>query len=242
MAINKVHQGLSLNWAMVTNNTARDGGRIWVIWDDNNYEVEILSIEAQVIHAKVKSLPTSSTWWMSVVYGFNRVAERTALWELLVHMDTSVNGPWVVMGDFNNVLAMCERIGSEVTNAELRGFQDCVDDCGLVDFPAQGAYYTWNNKHELGAMVFSRIDRAMANDEWLHIILRLLLCFIPKSEKDVSQSFKLLEDAKHSSLAQKAKAQWFAEGDDNTKYFHSTIKARRVSNWVLSINDMNGNM
>ncbi|XP_074305703.1 uncharacterized protein LOC141640924 [Silene latifolia] len=71
------------------------------------------------------------------------------------------------MGDFNNVLAMNERIGSEVTNAELRGFQNCIDACGLMDIPAHGAFFTWNNKHEVGDKVYSRIDRVLVNDEWL---------------------------------------------------------------------------
>ncbi|XP_074306230.1 uncharacterized protein LOC141641471 [Silene latifolia] len=73
------------------------------------------------------------------------------------------------MGDFNNVLAMNERIGSDVTAAEMKGFQDCVDVCGLMDLPAQGAFFTWINKQEPGSMVFSRIDRAMTNDEWLNM-------------------------------------------------------------------------
>ncbi|XP_074288831.1 uncharacterized protein LOC141613983 [Silene latifolia] len=82
-------------------------------------------------------------------------------------MNTLVNGSWVVMRDFNNVLSLNERLGSEVTNYEIRDFQKCVAKCGLVDVPAQGAYVTWNNKHDPGSMVFSRIDRVMSNDEWL---------------------------------------------------------------------------
>ncbi|XP_074315498.1 uncharacterized protein LOC141651698 [Silene latifolia] len=143
------------------------GGRIWILWDANNYDVVVLRSEARVIHAKVAFLPTGGVWWMSVIYGFNRIAERIPLWQSLKEMHYVVNGPWIAMGDFNNVLAMSERIGSEVTVAELKGFQECVADCGLLDLPAQGAFFTWNNKHEPGAMVFSRLDRAMVNDEWL---------------------------------------------------------------------------
>ncbi|XP_074315690.1 uncharacterized protein LOC141651897 [Silene latifolia] len=98
---------------------------------------------------------------------FGWIAERIPLWDSFIHMHAVVNGPWVVMGDFNNVLAMNERIGSETTNAELRGFQECVATCGLMDTPAQGAFFTWNNKHEVGDMVFSRIDRVLINNEWL---------------------------------------------------------------------------
>ncbi|XP_074277529.1 uncharacterized protein LOC141601159 [Silene latifolia] len=106
-------------------------------------------------------------WWMSVVYGFNRATKRIPLWQSLLLMHQVVNGPWVVMGDFNSVLAMDERIGSEISVAEVRDFQKCVDACGIGDIPAQGSFFTWNNKQEVGDMVFSRIDRAMFNVEWL---------------------------------------------------------------------------
>ncbi|XP_074277754.1 uncharacterized protein LOC141601377 [Silene latifolia] len=71
------------------------------------------------------------------------------------------------MGDFNSVLAMDERIGSEISIAEMRDFQECVEACCISDIPAQGSFFTWNNKHEVGDLVFSRIDRAMVNDDWL---------------------------------------------------------------------------
>ncbi|XP_074297720.1 uncharacterized protein LOC141628480 [Silene latifolia] len=139
---------------------------------------EMEALKLGVIHAKV-SCTNGRTWWMSIIYGFNKVQERIPLWDSLRNMRQVVNGPWLVMGDFNNVLAMCERVGSEVSNYELRGFQDCVEDCGIVDLPAHGAFFTWNNKHEPGAMVFSRIDRAMSNDEWLDRFPEVIPMFHP---------------------------------------------------------------
>ncbi|XP_074292176.1 uncharacterized protein LOC141619040 [Silene latifolia] len=182
-AINKAHQGIGTNWNLVHNTSVHDGGRIWLIWDSGNYTVDIISIEAQVIHAKVTCI-TGQVWWMSVIYRCNKVYERIPLWDSLRNMRQAINGPWLVMGDFNNVLAMCERVGSEVSNYELRGFQDCVDDCGLVDLPTHGAYFTWNNKHEPGAMVFSRIDRAMSNDDWLYHYPDSITMFHPEGEFD----------------------------------------------------------
>ncbi|XP_074304878.1 uncharacterized protein LOC141639720 [Silene latifolia] len=167
VSINKVHQGLGNNCKVAHNNSVHDGGMIWVIWDPGIFSVDILASEPQVIHSKVTSLQTGIVWWLSMVYGFNRVNERLSLWNSLSIMNTLVNGPWVVIGDFNNVLALNERLGSEVTNYEIRDFQKCVAECGLVDVPAQAAYFTWNNKLDPGSMVFSRIDRVMSNDEWL---------------------------------------------------------------------------
>ncbi|XP_074264095.1 uncharacterized protein LOC141586691 [Silene latifolia] len=312
-SINKVHQGLGNNWKVVHNNNVHDGGRIWIIWDHAIFSVDILACEAQVIHSKVTSLQSGIVWWLSMVYGFNRVHERMPLWNSLSTMNALVNGPWVVMGDFNNVLALNERLGYEVTNYEIKDFQNCVADCGLVDVPAHGAYFTWNNKHDPGDMVFIRIDRVMSNDEWLlqfpdfsimfhpaffiiapevwdsevegykmfQLVKKLKWLKLPlkrlngsafanietsvqvaqmymfsmqkkhhedplnldvqAEEKAACASFKLLQEARRSFLSQKAKVQWMAGGDDNTTYFHSIIKARRLQNRILNIKDMNGN-
>ncbi|XP_074312473.1 uncharacterized protein LOC141647971 [Silene latifolia] len=179
-AVNKIHQSIGTHWAMTNNLAAHPGGRIWILWDANNYDVVVLRSEAQVIHAKVTFLPTGAVWWISVIYGFNRIAEGIPLWQSMKEMHSVVNGTWIAMGDFSNVLAMSERIGSEVTIAELKGFQECVVDCGLLDLPAQGVFFAWNNKHEPGAMVFSRLDRAMVNDEWLMHFTETTTVFHPE--------------------------------------------------------------
>ncbi|XP_074283456.1 uncharacterized protein LOC141608003 [Silene latifolia] len=99
-------------------------------------------------------------------------------------MKNSIRGPWVVMGDFNNVLAMNERIGPEVTDSEVREFQECVDFCGLCDIPPQGAFFTWTNKHEIGDLKFSRIDRILVNDSWLLESPNTITMYHPKGVFD----------------------------------------------------------
>ncbi|XP_074299467.1 uncharacterized protein LOC141630577 [Silene latifolia] len=179
-AINKVHQSIGSQWTMVHNNDSHEGGRIWIIWDSGNYDVAVIESEAQVIHTKVTYLPTGAVWWMSMVYGFNRLADRAILWHSIKTMKGCINGPWVVMGDFNNVLAMNERIGSEVSFFEVRSFVECVDVCGLNDIPAQGAFFTWTNKQEVGDLKFSRIDRALVTDEWLLQFPNTITMFHPE--------------------------------------------------------------
>ncbi|XP_074299117.1 uncharacterized protein LOC141630147 [Silene latifolia] len=257
-SIKKVHQGIGAHWSLVTNIASHEGGRIWIIWDDINYKVEVHSTEAQVINTNVTYLPTNESWWMSMVYGFNRIGEREVLWESLCTMSRLIDGPWVVLGDFNN-----------------------------------GAFFTWTNKHEVGAMVLSRIDRALITDDWLDRYPDTLTTFHPEGifdhcpctmvlrpelnsdrlsnietsaevakmhmfevqkklqgnpinlqlqaqAKAVADAYKELDEARRKFLVQKAKAQWMKCGDENTQYFHSVIKAIRLQNKVLSIQDMRG--
>ncbi|XP_074265560.1 uncharacterized protein LOC141588000 [Silene latifolia] len=263
---------------------------IWIIWDASNHDVEVLRSEAQVVHTRVTFLPIGKAWFLSMVYGFNRLAERATFWQSIKSMKNAVRGPWVVMGDFNNV-----------------DFQECVDYCGLCDIPPQVAFFTWTNKHEIGDLKFSRIDRTLVNDSWLiefpntitmyhpegvfdhcpctmqltyELVKKLKLLKQPLKElnslgyaniettaqvalkhlhsvqmqlqgdptnvgmqqavKDADLLYKERGQALRSFLAQKAKAHWMRDGDDNTQYFHSVIKARRMQNRILGIYDMDG--
>lgn len=70
----------------------------------------------------------------------------------------NIQGPWAVMGDFNNVLNVEERVGSKVTVAEIRDFKYCVEICQLQDLKSSGSYYTWTNKQQGEERVVSKID------------------------------------------------------------------------------------
>ncbi|XP_074292519.1 uncharacterized protein LOC141619402 [Silene latifolia] len=61
------------------------------------------------------------------------------------------------------------------------------------------------------------------------------------TERALSKDYALMMEAKHQFLAQKDKAEWVDDGDDNTAYFHVSIRAHRNRSKVVQINDMNGN-
>ncbi|XP_070020234.1 uncharacterized protein [Nicotiana sylvestris] len=72
-------------------------------------------------------------------------------------------GPWLLMGDFNSILGVDDRMhGSEVQDNETKDFKEVIEDCSLAELPTVGKTYTWTNGH-----VYSRIDRAIVNDIWM---------------------------------------------------------------------------
>ncbi|KAJ8422906.1 LOW QUALITY PROTEIN: hypothetical protein Cgig2_028768 [Carnegiea gigantea] len=65
---------------------------------------------------------------------------------------------WCVLGDFNAVLHLEERMGGvDVTHTEITDFASCLGDCELTT----AAFFTWTNK-----TVWSKIDRIVANSQW----------------------------------------------------------------------------
>ncbi|XP_074293205.1 uncharacterized protein LOC141620164 [Silene latifolia] len=75
--------------------------------------------------------------------------------------------PWLWLGYFNTVLSPVERLGGNSTKVEMEQFQDCVSICCMEDVQATGALFTWSNKQDPVDRVYSRLDRAMGNLEWV---------------------------------------------------------------------------
>lgn len=89
------------------------------------------------------------------------------LWHDLCEIGARMADPWIVLGDFNNVLNKNERHGSSVSLAEVHYFRQCVDSCDLQDLKATGPFFTWTNK-QLGVnRVCSKIDRVLIHSIWL---------------------------------------------------------------------------
>ena len=58
-----------------------------------------------------------------------------------------IRDPCCVLGDFNTVLRLGERIGGvEVTERETKDFASCITHSGLKEFQYEGAFFTWANK------------------------------------------------------------------------------------------------
>ncbi|XP_074315411.1 uncharacterized protein LOC141651606 [Silene latifolia] len=62
------------------------------------------------------------------------------------------------------------------------------------------------------------------------------------AEKACSKEVEFLSKVKTEYLKQKAKVKWMNEGDDNSAFFHSSIKRRRAMNKVYQVKDMRGNL
>ncbi|XP_074292607.1 uncharacterized protein LOC141619489 [Silene latifolia] len=70
----------------------------------------------------------------------------------------------------------------------------------------------------------------------------LLNATICRAEKECASDLSKLIKARNSYLAQKAKEGWIKDGDENTSFFHSSIKKRRMINRVYQVHDMEGQL
>lgn len=86
-------------------------GGIWLLWRSDIVDVEILSATGQEIYTLIRVNPSSPPWLLFAIYASPRFVDRCVLWDNLKIIANSHNIPWVVMGDFNDMVSQDEKFG-----------------------------------------------------------------------------------------------------------------------------------
>ncbi|XP_073020815.1 uncharacterized protein [Primulina eburnea] len=138
-------------------------GRIFVLWNSTTVDLDVICMSDQFIHVRIKCLKTEFCFYTSFVYGLHTICQRRLLWKDLLDIGNNCNIPWMVLGDFNNVLSPDEKLGGlKVKNYETKDFVDCFNSLDLSDLRHIGCYYTW-----MSHQVCSKLDRVLVNNHWL---------------------------------------------------------------------------
>lgn len=103
----------------LTNYTAVEAvgfaGGIWLLWDRNLVEVEALSHFDQVLNVGVQS-GSGKYWLLSIMYASPNPLWRSELWHYLMKLGSIVEIPWLLIGDFNQVLDVWDKVGGNGVN------------------------------------------------------------------------------------------------------------------------------
>ncbi|KAI5409334.1 hypothetical protein KIW84_054947 [Lathyrus oleraceus] len=65
----------------------------------------------QFIYCEVYHLDGTISHNLTMIYAHNQSSQRRKLWEDIKNCDKNIQGPWKVIGDFNNVLDVDDGIG-----------------------------------------------------------------------------------------------------------------------------------
>ncbi|XP_010675370.1 uncharacterized protein LOC104891383 [Beta vulgaris subsp. vulgaris] len=141
-------------------------------------------MNSQFIHYEVKPTQGGRGFLCTFVYGFNFLNSRGPLWDVIMEIARRADVCWVLMGDFNALSNVEDRIGSPVRVSGIRPMLECMNECGLSDVKASGRHFTWSRKQDGSARVFSRIDRVIANPMWLETYDQAAVAFLPEGNFD----------------------------------------------------------
>lgn len=93
--------------------------------------------------------------------------------------------PWLCLGDFNEITGQSEKLGGSVrSQAQMQLFRDAIDKCGLMDLGFTGSQFTWKKHFNDGHSVWERLDRGMANREWLLRFAGTIVHHLPSFSSD----------------------------------------------------------
>ncbi|XP_022847501.1 uncharacterized protein LOC111370020 [Olea europaea var. sylvestris] len=161
----------------VNNFGTHRAGRILILWNPSKAFLDVMEVYPQIIHCKATCKVTSYTFLVSFVYGFHTVVNRRPLWNNIMEFNASISSPWLILGDYNNVLKFDEKCnGADVTPYEIKDLKNCCLHEGLMDMWSIGCYYTWTD-----GSVWNKIDRAMINDIWVQNGAYVVANFLPSS-------------------------------------------------------------
>ncbi|CAK8532356.1 unnamed protein product [Lathyrus sativus] len=162
-----IRKKLKMRGSYMDNYAQHDNGRIWIHWDDNSRQVEFVASTDQMIHCKVNDANDNFMFWMTAIYAQNQLHHRKKLWQDIEKICANQTGPWMLIGDFNNVMKIEDRIGgNEVTENEYKDLIEMMSKTELYALDHQGDYFTWSNKQEHNA-IYSRIDHMLGNADWM---------------------------------------------------------------------------
>ncbi|XP_075654647.1 uncharacterized protein LOC142624782 [Castanea sativa] len=164
--VKEISDRLQFDGAFHANNIGYSGG-LWLLWDSTQAEMSILSSTEQEIHTLVKDLSSKASWLLTAVYASPRYAERRLLWDNL-SMVTELHAlPWIIAGDFNEVLTSEDKFGGRpICLSRVLTFQDCLNNCGMIDLGFSGPRFTWTNRQPLSDLIQERINRVFVNTDW----------------------------------------------------------------------------
>jgi hypothetical protein len=91
------------------------------------------------------------------------------LWENLKIIAGLNALPWIMLGDFSDILSSKEKWGgggNRPSNSRIREFRNCLNVCNMIDLGFSGPKFTWSNCHDMNFLIMERLDRVLANPDW----------------------------------------------------------------------------
>lgn len=102
----------------------------------------------------MKVISSNFEFICTAIYASPRFHERCVLWNNLTNVANLHNKPWVIVGDFNEVLLEGEKYGGRMISANRSLlFKECLDTCGIMDLGFNGPRFTWTNRRDITDLI-----------------------------------------------------------------------------------------
>ncbi|KAF1869450.1 hypothetical protein Lal_00022895, partial [Lupinus albus] len=97
---------------------------------------------------------------------FPSYMDRELLWDHLVSIRNLVTLPWLLLGDFIEILLPSEVRGGQFNYSRAKMSSNVLEACGLMDLDAVGSMFTWFRRKQNERSIFKRLDRGLSDCSW----------------------------------------------------------------------------
>lgn len=160
-------------------------GGLALSWS-SKVSISVINTTDSQIDVIVTCNSSNNVWMFSGTYGFPYKIRKHTSWEYFQKLSSSIDVPWLVLGDLNFTLNGEEKTGGKPTDqTKSCFFNKLVNDAELMDLGFFEYKYTWYNKREnIKDFIEARLDRALANPRWLNLYPRDLVYHLPSVGSD----------------------------------------------------------
>jgi hypothetical protein len=159
------------------------GGGLALLWKEG-IQVTNLSHSSAHIDVTIQSLGTTE-WHFTGFYGNPDTSKRHDSWTLLRRLKRYDDMPWLVVGDFNELLDASEKTGRLARPwYQMENFRQALSDCELKDMGYCGNKFTWWNGRHGTDCVYERLDRGVCSAKWFSLFPQAQIRHVSFSNSD----------------------------------------------------------
>lgn len=114
------------------------------------------------------SLGTFS-WYVTVTYSSLVYTSRLHMCLHLIDWRNTVDGPWMMIEDFNDIIHLSEQNGGNFNHSRTTDLLNVIDKCNLVEVDMTRGKFTYNRPCIGNRMVYYKLDKALVDFSW-HIV------------------------------------------------------------------------
>lgn len=138
-------------------------GGLVVMWK-KYVSVQVISNDVRLVDLYFEY--KSFNFYLSCIYGHPIPRERHHFWEKLQRISVNRTGPWMMCGDFNEILNPNEKWGGRWRSARsLRNFKDMINCCNMKDMKFTGNQFSWVGRRQKET-IESCLDIVFINSDW----------------------------------------------------------------------------
>ena len=120
-------------------------------------EVKPSQIFSDPNYINVKTEDMGQVWRFTGMYGDLKWSDKYKTWRRMRALKAQHNLPWLIMGDFNEILSNNENVGGNPRPHQyMQAFQDVLNEFVLIDLGFTGDMFTWYKGN-----IKERLDRGV---------------------------------------------------------------------------------